>query len=269
MAELRNISWSRLVKDLWKYKEPILKSRSLQWWLTVGLRQQGYILLDKEDCKPENDLVIEYRGVRFIPDKLNYPRMFEAWDRYRIDALQKSDRVLDLGANIGSYTIPAAQRVDQVVAVEPIFYEELEENLGLSSYNSIVETLENSVGSKEVDCQEYRRWAARLDLEDIIEDLKPTVVRMDIGGAESVLFPDMFGKPRIWELEFHFPNKSLNLNMWFNWFKEKGYGWIARWSKSKHWLYISADKDLKVQKIYHLKDGSFKGDSLKMWKGEL
>lgn len=266
MAELRNIDWARLVRDLIKYREPIIKSRSLQWWLTVGLRQQGYVLLDKKDC---NDLILEYKGVKFLPDRLNYPRMFEAWARYRIEALLPEDRVLDLGANIGSYTIPAAQRAYKVAAVEPIFYKELEENLGLNLVNNIVHTIEASVGLKEVDCQEYSKVAMVLDVLGKVKDFEPTVIRIDIGGAESRLIPEMFGEPRLWELEFHFPNKDLDIGMWFDYFKKRKYGWIARWSKSKHWLYISAGKDLKVQKLYHLPNGSFKGDSLKMWKGEL
>src|SRR4030042_4522220 len=121
MAELRNIKWLTLLKDLTSRQslEILLKSRSLQWALTYCLRQQGHIIFDELQ-----DLILEYKGIKYYPHILNYPRIFEAYDRYRIEELRPKDIVLDLGANIGSFSLPAAKIAKEVTAVEPLFFTE-------------------------------------------------------------------------------------------------------------------------------------------------
>src|SRR3990167_3979067 len=183
MAELRNINWKSLTKSLLEKDslEALTKSKSLQWFFTKGLRKQGYLLLDDLD-----GLVLEYKGVRFKPDLINYPRMFEAWDRYRIDRIRDTDIVLDLGSNIGSYTLPAAQRASKVYSVEPLFSKGLRDNIELNKLSNII-TLSWAIGPLgeiEVNCQEYKKEVTSTTFELMLDwfgSQSYDVIRLDIG----------------------------------------------------------------------------------------
>lgn len=51
--------------------------------------------------------------------------------------MRDTDILLDIGAHIGSVTIPAARKVKHVFAVEPLFTEELRENIQLSGITNV------------------------------------------------------------------------------------------------------------------------------------
>jgi len=287
VAELRNISWSRLMGSLLEKESlgALVKSRSLQWALTTAFRKQGYMLLDDLD-----GLVLEYRGVKFCPDLINYPRIFEAWDRYDIEGIRVGDKVLDIGANIGSFTLPAIYKGATVVAVEPLFWSGLERNISLSRLGG-VRVIKEGVGLRKrqvVDCQEYSKEVNCITPHELKGEYN--VVRLDCGGEEkdclSALVDGYWGKPRQLEVEFHFLTKEQRLRftgprreitgdftilvvwkMWRDWLEEKGYGYLARWSKHRHWMYLSASLEREKRKEVQLIDGSFRGRNLELWKG--
>jgi FkbM family methyltransferase len=51
--------------------------------------------------------------------------------------MRDTDILLDIGAHIGSVTIPAARKVKHVFAIEPIFTEELRENVRLNGLTNV------------------------------------------------------------------------------------------------------------------------------------
>lgn len=269
MAELRNIKWLRLLKDLTSRQglEILLKSRSLQWALTYCLRRQNHIIFNEL-----KDLILEYRGIRYKPHLLNYPRIFEAYDRYRIEELRPEDIVLDLGANIGSFTLPAAKVAKKVIAVEPLFYRDLVDNLKLNKLVN-VNALNNSIGTSLVNCQEYF-GTARVISSFFLNPI--TFIRMDIGGTEWLTNPEILIAPEVrhFEGEFHFWTKEQRVDSkegysfkwWLSALEHKGLGYVIRWSKHRHWAYVSADKSYKESKEVQLKNGSFEGGNEKLWR---
>ena len=272
MAELRNINWGKLLRDTFNPQslEILLKSRSLQWALTTALRKQGLMVLDWSE-----DLIVEYKGLRYKTDLINYPRIFEAYDRYRIDEIQKDGVVVDLGANIGSFSVPATTRAKVVYAWEPLFYDRLWENCALNyetpgrfllSGSAVAGTYSGDIW---VDCQEYGKSVSSVPFRDIKEQVgKIDFLRMDIGGKEWEIHPSELEDIRNLEIEFHFwKGIKGGWSLWKKWLKDEGYSATARWSKHKHWLYLSARKDgTGLVKEFHLPDGSFKGKSLDIWR---
>ena len=278
MAELRNIKWSKLIKDLGSKESlgALIKSRSLQWALTTAMRKQGYLLIDDLD-----NLVLEYKGVKFYSDLINYPRMFEAWNRYDIESVRPGDKVLDIGANIGSFTLPCALRGATVTAVEPLFGDTLVSNAKLN--NIYISVRHVGVGLSHrgvVDCQEYRKSVDLIPPHSL--EGRWDVVRLDCGGEESNCLITLngtrgfWGRPRQLEVEFHFlterqrekwEGEFLVWKAWKNFLIGKGYGYLARWSKHRHWMYLSASLEKKDRKEVQLIDGSFRGRNLELWKG--
>jgi FkbM family methyltransferase len=271
MSELRNIRWGKLVRDfLSKESLKILdRSSSLQWALTYCLRQQGMMVIDDLD-----ELVLDYQGVKFRPDVLNYPRMFEAPDRYVLDRVKATDTVLDLGANIGSFTLQAARKGAKVLAYEPLFTNELLDNIYLNKFEN-VEVSSSAIGdgkSIKVDCQEYSRVVGSWTFGDVREKASTVdFLRMDIGGWEWKIDPGALLGIRDLEIEFHFwdrwQGKIANWTRWKEWLDSQGYGYRARWSKSRHWLYLSASLESKEREEVHLTNGSFRGKTRQQWRG--
>ena len=71
------------------------------------------------------------------------------------------------------------------------------------------------------------------------------------------------------EVEFHFWDGKGDWGSWIKLLEEEGFGYTARGSKHKHWLYLSAEKGWAggLGEV-KLRDGSFIGGSLGLWKGQ-
>jgi FkbM family methyltransferase len=123
--------------------------------------------------------------------------------------LRKEDVFVDIGANIGSYTLLAGGAVGaQVIAIEPIpkTFSHLADNINLNMLHSKVAALNIGLGSKE----EVLHFTSDLDttnhvvadsgayrdsinvqvktLDDILSDAVPIMIKIDVEGfEESVL----------------------------------------------------------------------------------
>lgn len=94
-----------------------------------------------KDASGDNQVLPETEGIEFGPDYISVPKshfelVYESWilDVYRPLGLKSGDTVLDLGANVGDFTIRAARTVGDtglVIAVEPnpIWFKLLERNV--------------------------------------------------------------------------------------------------------------------------------------------
>jgi FkbM family methyltransferase len=71
------------------------------------------------------------RTISFVERDLPY-RQIKGVSEYRFGDIRREDFVVDIGANVGAFCIRAAQVSDKVVAVEPVAWEILEENVRLN-----------------------------------------------------------------------------------------------------------------------------------------
>ena len=227
MTELRYIDWKRFVRTL-ATKEAVstlLKGRSLQWYLSLGLRDQKImtVSLDKVD-----ELILEYKGCRFYADSPNFFHIFSVYKDYPLGMLDREDTVLDLGANIGAFSIPAAKIAKKVYAVEPIFSDGLGKNIKLNSLSNI-EVWTKGIGlpgSKKLDfmgtskiCQLTTLSALR-SLIGRIDYLK-----IDIEGYEEYINACEFEGIKVITGEFHLLSKETKdlWKTWLDWFTERDY----------------------------------------------
>jgi len=67
-------------------------------------------------------------------------------DEYRFSDIKKTDIVLDIGANIGGFTIQASRKAKKVFAVEPIFPDILKKNAELNNIKNI-EIIDSALGA--------------------------------------------------------------------------------------------------------------------------
>jgi len=124
--------------------------------------------------------------------------------------LRDSDTFIDIGANIGSYTILGASEVGaETISIEPIpdTFKILEENIIINKINNKVKSLNIGIGGKKgllkfTKSLDTTNHVAKKDekntidvpvekFDDIIDLKKPTLVKIDVEGFETEVINGM------------------------------------------------------------------------------
>lgn len=197
----------------------IKKPKELQKVLNSFYYNPESIIVDKDLV---DYLIID--GFKVKPtEHLESFRRIPGW----IIDVRPTDVAVDIGACIGGITLPLAKKAKEVHSFEPLYYNELENNIKLNNItniktykNALYKTLEEKLtirfGSKE-ETVKTLDWKALVKLIPSINFLK-----VDIEGAEwEALEPDyLIGIERI-RIEFHI--RKLNIkkdsNKLMDWIK--------------------------------------------------
>jgi hypothetical protein len=126
---------------------------------------------------------------------------------YQFSDITKDTTVVDLGANIGGFTVQAAKMAKMVIAYEPIRGPELLANINLNDLTN-VEFHPVGVGN---GFNQVMKWGTMPSLptvlfEDIVislENTKNLAIKIDIEGAEKYIEPTDLAVFDIIEMELH------------------------------------------------------------------
>jgi FkbM family methyltransferase len=158
--------------------------------------------------------IVETEYGKFYYDDVlrDFRELFIQVDEYDISEIRANDVVVDLGANIGAFTILIAPKVAHVVAVEPLFYKQLCANIKLNKFEN-VSCLQEYIGEegKIVTCSFYGRSDKFVgtSFHNIIQQiyqkhgLTPTVLKTDCEGGEWLIQPEDLENIRVIEAEVH------------------------------------------------------------------
>lgn len=130
--------------------------------------------------------------------------------------LRQDDIVLDIGANIGGFTIGAALKAKHVYAVEPIFYKELEVNVKLNNLKNVT-ILTSALGSgsgENVNLSFNKIERKNIPTHSLIQIInmieskslgihKVSFIKCDCEGGEWFIQPSELQGIRRIELELH------------------------------------------------------------------
>lgn len=230
MGGNKHVSAIRLLKDLFK-KDPlmaVLVDKDPQFAISLALRLQGIMPINLNEVG--EGLILQYLGSRFFADPLNYTTIFSVWKDYPMAYIEKDDVVLDIGANIGSFAIPASRKAKKVFATEPLFFESLCNNVYLNSIENIVMwDLGLGKRGKEIKYIGVSKYCLCTDYQGMLKfmDKKPNVLKIDCEGAEWDIDPSWFDGTRIITGEGHHETwqkkKASKWVKWVEWFRENGY----------------------------------------------
>jgi FkbM family methyltransferase len=127
-------------------------------------------------------------------------------NEYHISDLGKDDQVIDIGANIGVFSILAARRGAQVLAVEPIVGDELKKNIRLNKTEN-VRVQECALGDgkeREITWDGQTKRVLSQTLSQIIEVMGGcTFLKVDCEGGEWYIDPEELRGIRRIEMELH------------------------------------------------------------------
>jgi FkbM family methyltransferase len=102
--------------------------------------KERIVYLEPLNCRivPDNvKAVIMDDGVIFELSSANFTIINQVNKEYCYDDIRKTDIVLDIGANIGAFSLKIHDKVSQVYAVEPLYNSELRRNTALNKADNI------------------------------------------------------------------------------------------------------------------------------------
>jgi FkbM family methyltransferase len=174
---------------------------------------------------------VKLMDFRYGSVTLNYPydyyqflKEIFVYDVYRSYLLKDGDIVLDLGANIGAFTILASRKIGKkglVIAVEPNRddYDLLRKNVEINGCDNV--TALNIGVSTERETKDITFWGRKFScnmkpLTEILKDIHIggtiNFIKMDIEGYETSAIKtgmDVFRDADIVSIECHGPNNKL------------------------------------------------------------
>ena len=144
--------------------------------------------------------------VKFLVQDTGYRQIFDV-PEYWFDDIGTTDRVIDIGANVGAFCIRAFRHSQKIVAVEPLTASLLRENIRLNGVS--VQVIEGALGDgkpKTVRWDDYEVMTPTFPLRKLIEMAGGCdFLKCDCEGAEWSITPeDLKGVRRI-EMELHLP----------------------------------------------------------------
>lgn len=144
--------------------------------------------------------------VKFFVQESGVRQIYDV-PEYRFDDLCPTDRVIDIGANVGAFCIRASRYSNHVVAVEPLTATLLRENIFLNGVT--VQVIEGALGDGKpttIWWDENKVFTRTYPLRTIIEMAGGCdFLKCDCEGAEWSIEPeDLKGVFRI-EMELHLP----------------------------------------------------------------
>lgn len=181
----------------------------LKDYLLQGVLSKFYPTFKLVDTKRVEALKTAYGWFNYSKPLQIYYNLFEQIDDYDFSDLRPTDVVLDLGACIGASTIKIAQRAAFVIAVEPLFFDELKENVQLNSLKQ-VKCLPYALAIAEIRFTEVV-FAGKTELvpcatmDRILKEcpIKPTFLKTDCEGGEWAIRPEHLTGIRAVEAEAH------------------------------------------------------------------
>lgn len=148
-----------------------------------------YVMVDRKRVTQINTVIGKFE---FSDPMKLYFNMFDQIDEYNVEDLKADDVILDIGACLGGFSIKMAPKVRHVIAVEPVFIDELRANLNLNNCRNVT-SLPYALGCKDIE-EEIgsisfcgRKAMTRFkSMKSILKScpFPPTVLKIDCEGGE-------------------------------------------------------------------------------------
>ena len=173
---------------------PLRLKAKLDSLLRACYMSKGYVIVPAL----QNGFLGDSYGLKYVLHS-QLDTLGDIKDDYSFDNILKTDVVLDIGANIGGFSLPASQKARVVYAVEPLYADVLKRNIALNDIENVTvfdcgigldtrETISYGERKKEVFCASMR------DILDCIGGCD--FLKIDCEGAEWTLTVDDLKKVR-------------------------------------------------------------------------
>jgi hypothetical protein len=191
-----------LLKILYKVLAPFCKY-DLMTYFNKHLKESKYGLINKEMFPA----VYSKHGTLYYyhPDLITVD---QSYTQYSIDGLSSKDIVIDLGANIGSFSFRCAHAgCKKIYAFEPITYLALWDNIRLNKLDGIITPSWKALGNGEQTTVEWMGEKTPAETRTMTQIITMcggcNFLKCDTEGAEWLIRPDELKYVKRIEMEFH------------------------------------------------------------------
>ncbi|WP_220681198.1 FkbM family methyltransferase [Methanofollis formosanus] len=190
-----------LIKDL-------IRTRDLQTWVNRRFKDEHRVPVDHRVFRT----VSTHDGMVYMLSP-EVRTVGDAAARYRLAEIKKDDIVIDIGANVGGFCIPAARRSAHVYAVEPMTADELRRNIALNGAEvTVIEAALGDRSEKEIAWGDEVRRVPTMTLDQLKEVCGGCdVLKCHCEGAEWSIRPEELDGIRRIELAYH-PQKQSGVD---------------------------------------------------------
>jgi FkbM family methyltransferase len=230
-------------KIIEKSLDKLLKFRSFQDYINFRYNRKGYQAVNEKFLE---NLWYEYNGFKLaVNDQLE--SLEEVINDYNFSDIRETDIVLDIGANIGAFTMLASKKAKWVYSVEPLYTDILYKNLKIN-YVENVTVLELGLGEQGNINITYRRIGKTVhcySLSDIIAMCGDHVdfLKIDCEGGEWTIKPHELKNIRRIEAEVHnfdTKNNKHDIKNFIQMLKDVGFDYTIKQAGDKDFSLISA-----------------------------
>ena len=188
---------------MWDIKflvKEFLHSKSFQEFVNKCFKDKNKVIVDKEYLT----YLVMKTGDLFYPSE-SLITVTSVYQEYKFDDIQRDDIVIDIGACIGGFSIPASRMSDYVYAVEPIMAEELRRNIILNKRN--IQVIEAALGKGDIieaKWNHHYKSVKSMTLSDIKSFCGGCdFLKVDCEGNEWLIKPEELNGIRRIEMEVH------------------------------------------------------------------
>lgn len=189
-------------KIIEKQLDKLLRFQSFQDYINNRCNRKGFIHIKEEIL---NNAYYYHDRYAFNVNDQVYS-IFEVLDDYNFSDIQKDDIVLDMGANIGAFSILISNKAKHVYAVEPIFSDIIQKNVLKNDIKNIT-VLEMGLGygKKNIIYGKHNKIVNCYSLSEIIDSCGGHIdfLKMDCEGGEWCIKPHELKGIRRIEAEIH------------------------------------------------------------------
>ena len=210
---------------MWNIKyllSELIRAKSFQEF--INRRYSGHVDSDMMVISKKIFKVIGTDYGLFYLDE-HWKSIFQIED-YFIENMLSSDIVLDIGANIGAFSIKACRKAKRVYAVEPLFGELIEKNRDLNDIKNI-SVLKTAMGSGnlDIDYEGGQIEIAGMSLKELIDMCGGHIdfLKCDCEGEEWSIKADELDNIRVVEMEYHISKKEQKIETLLRVFDEAGF----------------------------------------------
>lgn len=184
-----------------------MRAQSLQEFINMRFKDESMLILDRHDLKA----IVTKSGALFHPSPM-INNVLHISKEIDMSDIKSTDIVIDIGACIGGFTIPAAMVARHVYAIEPLYADELRKNVTLNNLKDKVTVIDAGLGCGEpitIQYGERKSTIKTMTLSKLREIGGCDFLKCDCEGAEWSMQPkDLDGIRRI-ELEIHRGKQSI------------------------------------------------------------
>lgn len=213
--------------------EDAINTKDPQKWMNNRFMSDTHSIVNNKMFLLKKDKTLWYPN-----EAVAIEHTFIEYDRSDI---HESDIILDIGANVGGFGLSVAPYAKNVLMIEPLFYEELQNNVKLNRFDN-VRALNCALSKdKQVQCSYIHRTETSegFTLAEFIKIAGGHVdfLKCDCEGGEWCIRPEELKGIRRIEIEIHSFNGE-NKDDFINMLKDCGYNVTTtknnKWSTVAH-----------------------------------